>query len=110
MEVQAHLKFVRIGTMKARLVADAVRGQGVNEAIQTLDFMQKKGAKIIKKLIESGLANAEQTQVIDVDNLYIKSIQVNQGPPLKRFRHRAKGSASQVLKKMSHISLILDEM
>lgn len=109
MEVKANLKFVRIGTMKARLVADAVRGKNVNEALKTLAFMEKKGAGIIKKLIESGVANAEQKKVIDVDNLYVKTILVDQGPSLKRFMPRAKGSASSIAKKMSHISVVLSE-
>lgn len=109
MEVKASLKYARIGTQKARLVADLVRGKDVNEALQTLAFTEKKGAVLIKKLIESGVANAEQKKVIDVDNLYVKTITVDQGPMLKRFTPRAKGSASGILKKMSHINIILDE-
>lgn len=109
MEVKASLKYARIGTQKARLVADLVRGKDVNEALQTLAFAEKKGAVLIKKLIESGVANAEQKKVIDVDNLYVKTITVDQGPMLKRFMPRAKGSASGVLKKMSHINIVLDE-
>ncbi|MCO5113665.1 MAG: 50S ribosomal protein L22 [Bdellovibrionaceae bacterium] len=109
MEVKASLKYARIGTQKARLVADLVRGKDVNEALQTLAFTEKKGAVLIKKLIESGVANAEQKKVIDVDNLYVKTITVDQGPMLKRFTPRAKGSASGILKKMSHINIVLDE-
>ncbi len=109
MEVKASLKYARIGTQKARLVADLVRGKDVNEALQTLAFTEKKGAVLIKKLIESGIANAEQKKVIDVDNLYVKTITVDQGPMLKRFTPRAKGSASGILKKMSHINIVLDE-
>lgn len=109
MEVKASLRYARIGTQKARLVADLVRGKDVNEALQTLAFTEKKGAVLIKKLIESGVANAEQKKVIDVDNLYVKTITVDQGPMLKRFTPRAKGSASGILKKMSHINIVLDE-
>lgn len=109
MEVKASLKYARIGTQKARLVADMVRGKDVNEALNTLAFTEKKGAVLIKKLIESGVANAEQKKVVDVDNLYVKSITVDQGPMLKRFMPRAKGSASGILKKMSHINVVLDE-
>lgn len=109
MEVKASLKYARIGTQKARLVADLVRGKDVNDALQTLAFAEKKGAVLIKKLIESGVANAEQKKVIDVDNLYVKTITVDQGPMLKRFMPRAKGSASGILKKMSHINIVLDE-
>lgn len=109
MEVKASLRYARIGTQKARLVADLVRGKDVNEALQTLAFTEKKGAVLIKKLIESGVANAEQKKMIDVDNLYVKKITVDQGPMLKRFTPRAKGSASGILKKMSHINIVLDE-
>ncbi len=109
MEVVASLKYTRIGTQKARMVADLVRGRNVNEALKALAFLDKKGAGMIKKLIESAVANADQKQVIDVDNLYVKAITVDQGPSFKRFRPRAKGSASPVRKKQSHISVVLDE-
>lgn len=109
MEVVAKLKHARIGAQKARLVADAVRGRGVNEAIRILAFMDKKGAIIFKKLIESAVANAEFKKVIDVDNLYVKTVYVDEGPSLKRFRPRAQGRAFMVKKKLSHINLVLDE-
>lgn len=109
MEVKATLKFVRVGTQKARLVADAVRGKDVNEAIRVLAFMPKKTAVLMKKLIESAVANAEQKKVIDVDNLYVKTVLVDQGPVYKRYRPRAQGRAFQVRKKTSHINLVLDE-
>ncbi len=109
MEVKANLRFARIGTQKARLVADTIRGKNVNEALKTLAFMPKKGADLIMKLLESGVANAEQKKTIDIDNLYVKTIEVNKGPHIKRSRPRGKGSASQILKKMSHISVTLDE-
>ena len=109
MEVKAKLSYARVGAQKARLVADMVRGKDVNEAIRTLTFMKKKTAVMIKKLIESAVANAEQKEVIDVDNLYVKTICVDQGPSLKRFRPRAQGRAFMVKKKMSHINVVLDE-
>lgn len=109
MEVKASLRFARVGTQKARLVADVVRGKDVNEAIRALTFMGKKSALLIKKLIESAVANAEQKQVIDVDNLYVKTILVDQGPSIRRYRPRAQGRAFEIRKKMSHINLILDE-
>lgn len=109
MEVKASLNFARIGSQKARLVADVVRGKDVNEAIRSLTFMKQKGAVLIKKLIESAVANAEHKKVIDVDNLYVKSIWVNMGPAIKRFRPRAQGRAFMVKKKISHINVILDE-
>ena len=88
MEVKASLKFARIGPQKARLVADVVRGQDVNLAIKQLTFMKQKGAGLIKKLIESAVANAENKKVIDVDNLFVKTIWVDMGPAIKRFRPR----------------------
>jgi len=109
MQVKASLNFARIGCQKARLVADVVRGQNVNEAIRTLTFMKQKGAVLIKKLIESAVANAEDRKVIDVDNLFVKSITVDMGPAVKRFRPRAQGRAFQVKKKLSHINVVLDE-
>ncbi len=109
MEVKASLNFARIGCQKARLVVDIVRGKNVNEAIRDLTFMKQKGAGLVKKLIESAVANAEDRKVIDVDNLYVKHISVDMGPAVKRFRPRAQGRAFQVKKKLSHINLILDE-
>ncbi len=109
MEVKASLIYARIGSQKARLVADVVRGMDVNQAIRSLTFMKQKGAVLIKKLIESAVANAENKKVIDIDNLYVKTITVDMGPPAKRFRPRAQGRAFQVKKKQSHINVILDE-
>jgi large subunit ribosomal protein L22 len=109
MEVTAKLRYARIGAFKARLVADLVRGQNVNDAIKELTFSPKKASFMIKKLIESGVANAENKQVMDVDNLYIKTITVDEGPFMKRFRPRAQGRASGIKKKTSHINVTLAE-
>lgn len=109
MEVNAKLKFAKTGTQKARVVADSVRGKDVNEAIKVLTFMDKKSALIIKKVIESAVANAEQKKVIDVDNLYVKTITVDQGPHSHRWMPRAQGRATPIKKKTSHINVILDE-
>lgn len=109
MEVKAQLNYARIGAQKARLVADLVRGKDVNEAVKLLTFSDKKGARLMKKLIESAIANAENKKVIDIDNLFVKSIWVDMGPSMKRFRPRAQGRAFQVKKKMSHINVVLDE-
>jgi large subunit ribosomal protein L22 len=103
------LNFARIGCQKARLVADVVRGKDVNEAIRSLTFMKLKGAVLIKKLIESAVANAENKKTIDIDNLYVKTIYVDMGPAIKRFRPRAQGRAFQVKRKISHINVVLDE-
>jgi large subunit ribosomal protein L22 len=109
MEVKASLKYARVGAQKARLVADLVRGKDVNEAVKTLTFLNKKTAGLIKKIIESAVANAEYKKVMDVDNLYVKSIWVDQGPSLKRFRPRAQGRAYGIQKKTSHINVVLEE-
>ena len=109
MEVKASLKHARVGAQKARLVIDLVRGKDVNEAIKTLTFLNKKTAGLVKKLIESAVANAEYKKVMDVDNLYVKTIWVDQGPVLKRFRPRAQGRAFGVRKKTSHINVVLEE-
>jgi len=109
MEVTAKLKNASVGTIKARLVADHVRGKNVNDAIKSLTFMKKKTALMVKKLIESAVANAEQKQVIDVDNLYVKSISVDQGASQKRFRPGSRGKAYVYRRKQSHINLVLDE-
>ena len=109
MEVKASLNYARVGEQKARWVVDMVRGRDVNEALRILTFMKPKTAGLVKKLIKSAVANAEQKKVIDVDNLYVKTIWVDMGPTMKRFRPRAQGRAFGVKKKMSHINLILDE-
>lgn len=109
MEARAIAKHIRISPQKARLVADTVRGQKVETAINNLRFMPKKGAKIIKKVIESAVANASQSPDIDVDTLFVKTIFINGGPMLKRFRPRAMGRASRILKRTSHITVVLDE-
>lgn len=109
MEVKAHLKYARVGEQKARLVADLVRGKNVSEALKTLTFLNKKSAEMMKKLIESAVANADYKKTINLDTLYVKSIWVDQGPVLKRFRPRAQGRASGVRKRTSHINVVLDE-
>ncbi len=109
MAIKASLKYTRVGVQRARLVADMVRGKNVNEAIGLLSFSKKKTAPLIKALIQSAVANAEVRKVIDVDNLYVKTIYVNQGPHLKRYRPAARGQASHRKKKQSHINIVLDE-
>ena len=93
----------------ARLVADLVRGKNVDEALKTLTYLNKKTALLIKKLIESAVANADYKKTMNMDKLFIKSISVDQGPVLKRFRPRAQGRAFGVRKKLSHINVTLGE-
>jgi len=109
METKAVAKYIRISPRKVRLVADVVRGMDVETAITTLRFMPKKGARILRKVIESAVANADQMETIDLDSLFIKEIQVNGGPMLKRFRPRAMGRATRILKRTSHITVVVDE-
>ncbi len=109
MEARALARFIRISPQKARLVADTVRGKSVEAALDTLRFMPKKGARIIRRVIESAVANAAQNESIDVDSLYVKHISVDGGPMLKRIRPRAMGRATRILKRTSHITVVLDE-
>jgi large subunit ribosomal protein L22 len=109
MEAKARARFIRISPQKARLVADTIRGKNVDEAITTLRFMPKKGARTLRKVIESAVANASQNEAIDVDTLYVKTVFVDGGPMLKRIRPRAMGRASRILKRTSHITVVLDE-
>jgi large subunit ribosomal protein L22 len=109
MEARASIKQIRISPQKARLVADLVRGQDVENAINKLRFMPKKAARIIRKLLESAVANASQNEAIDIDTLIVKEISVDGGPMLKRIRPRAMGRASRILKRTSHIDVVLAE-
>lgn len=110
MEAKAVGRSIRISPQKARLVADVVRGMGVDKAITTLRFMPKKGAGIIRKVLESAVANATQDDQIDVDSLYVKTIFVDGGASLKRIRPRAMGRATGIIKRTSHITVVLDEV
>ena len=104
-EVSAILKGVRISPQKARLVADMIRGKKVDNAINILAFSPKKGADIIKKVLESAIANAEHNKGADIDELMIKTIYVDKGAILKRIRARAKGRAGKIQKQTSHITV-----
>ena len=109
MEVKATLKYARIGVLKTRPVVDLVRGKSMHQAMQILSVQNKKASQLVYKLIQSAAANAENKKTIDVDKLYVKSIYVNRGPHRKSFMPRARGSASSILKRTSHISVVLDE-
>ena len=109
MEAKAVGKYIRISPQKARLVADVVRGMAVDRALTTLRFMPKKGAGILRKVIESALANATQNDQVDVDDLFVKTIMIDGGPSLKRISPRAMGRATGIIKRTSHITVILDE-
>ena len=108
-EVSAILKGVRISPQKARLVADLIRGKKVDNALNILNFSPKKGAEIIKKVVESAIANAENNNGLSADQLVVKNAIVDGGPTMKRYRPRARGSASPIHKKTSHITVILSD-
>ncbi len=109
MEVRAVSKYIRISPQKARLVADLIRGKDVDEALSILKFTPKKAARLIDKTLRSAIANAEQSRVIDMDSLYVKKIYVDEGPTMKRWMAKAMGRASRILKRTSHITVVLDE-
>jgi len=109
MQVRAVGKYARISPQKAKLVADSIRGEKISEARRILSLMRKKAAGIVEKVLKSAIANAAQNPDIDEKILYVKEIYVNQGPALKRWRARAQGRAAKIKKRMSHITVILDE-
>jgi large subunit ribosomal protein L22 len=109
MRAEATLKYARISAQKARLVADLIRGQRVEHALNTLSFSTKKGAGLVKKVLESAIANAEHNEGADVDELKVASVQVNEGPTMKRIMPRAKGRANRIMKRTSHITLTVSE-
>ena len=105
MEVAATLKGAQISPQKVRLVADQVRGLGVEEALGVLEFSNKKAAQIVKKVLDSAIANAENNEGADVDELKVSSIVVDAGRTMKRLRPRAKGRADRILKRACHITV-----
>jgi large subunit ribosomal protein L22 len=105
MEATAILRYARISPQKCRLVADVVRGQSVGRALATLKFMPKKGAAIVLKVLESAIANAENNQGADIDELRVSRIMVDTAPVLKRMHARAKGRGSRIVKRNSHITV-----
>ncbi|MDA9024214.1 50S ribosomal protein L22 [Gammaproteobacteria bacterium] len=109
METRAYLKGTRLSPQKAGLVANAIRGKSVQDAMDFLGFNKQKGAAVIKKLLESAIANAENNNKSDIDLLSVKSIIVNQGMRLKRMKPRARGRADRIIKPTWHIEIILSE-
>ncbi|HEC29131.1 MAG TPA: 50S ribosomal protein L22 [Gammaproteobacteria bacterium] len=105
----AKLTNIKISAQKARLVADQVRSLPVERALDLLTFSNKKAAAIIKKILESAIANAEHNDGADIDELSIKTIYVDEGPTQKRWRARAKGRGNRILKRTSHITVTVAE-
>ena len=109
MQVTAHLRYARISPQKCRLVADVVRGKPVGNAIATLKFMPKKGAEIVRKVLESAVANAEHNHGADIDELKVSLIHIDTAPVLKRFAARAKGRGTRIVKRSSHITVAVSD-
>ncbi|MDM8523437.1 50S ribosomal protein L22 [Desulfococcaceae bacterium HSG8] len=110
MEVRAVARYVRISPQKVHKMIGAVKGEPVEEGLAILKFMPQKAAGIVRKIVQSALANAEQNaDVEDVDSLVIRNIIADQGPMLKRFKARARGRGTRILKRTSHITVILAE-
>ena len=109
MEVRAVSRYIRISPRKVRLVTELVKGKPVEEALTALKFVPKRAARLLSKTLRSALANAEQNPTIDIDTLYIKRVFVDGGPTMKRWRPRAMGRATRILKRSSHITVILEE-
>ena len=110
MQAVAKLRFAHISAQKGRLVADQIRGLPVEQALSVLAFSKKKGAAMMKKVLDSAVANAENNEGADVDELKVNAVCVDEGPTMKRIRARAKGRAARILKRTSHITVtVADE-
>jgi len=109
MEAKAVAKYIRIGPQKVRTIVDAVKGKPVETGLNILKFMPQKSAGLVEKVLKSAISNADQSKNLDVDKLVIKNILVHQGPTLKRFRARARGRGARILKRTSHITVIVAE-
>lgn len=107
MKVSAVLKNARVSAQKARLVADLIRGKSVEQALNILTFSPKKSAELLKKMLESAIANAEHNEGADIDTLKVATVYVDKGPSLKRFSARAKGRGNRIEKQTCHITLVV---
>lgn len=107
MEAVAKLRHARVSPQKARLVADLIRGKGIEDALDLLTYSNKKSAQIIKKVLESAIANAENNYGYDIDELKVGTVFVDTGPTMKRIRARARGRADRLVKRTSHITIKL---
>ena len=110
MEVKATTRYTRISPSKLRLPISEVKGKNAEQALALLKFMPLKAAGIIHKALQSAVANAEHNNELDVDKLIVKNIFVDQGPSMKRFRPRARGRASRILKRSSHLTVIVEQL
>lgn len=109
MQVSAHARRLHISPQKARLVVDQVRGKPVADALEILNFSTKKGADLVRKVLESAIANAENNEGADVDELKVSEIYVGAGMTMKRIKPRAKGRADRILKRTAHVSVTVSD-
>ncbi len=109
MQAIAKHRYARVGSQKARLVADQIRGKSISSALDILNFSTKKSAGLIKKVLESAIANAEDKDGADIDTLVVSEICIDEGPVMKRLRARAKGRGNRILKRTSHITISVSE-
>ena len=109
MEVKAVARYVRISPMKVRMLADAIKGRPVDKALEMLKFMPQKAAGIVEKVLRSAVANADQQPDVDIDDLVVDRLIVDRGPMFKRFRARARGRGTRILKRTSHVTVVLIE-
>lgn len=105
----AKLSFARVSVTKACFVLDAIRGKGVTEALAILEYNPRYASSLVKKLLQSAIANAENNNGLKAENLYVAECYANKGPIMKRVRPRAQGRAYRIEKRMSHITVVLDE-
>jgi len=108
-ESKAVAKYVRIAPRKVRVVMDLIRGKNVAEAFAILKFTPKAGAEVVEKVLRSAVANAENNFDMDVEKLFVKTAFVDQGPTLKRIHPRSRGQAFKILKRTSHVTIVVDE-
>jgi large subunit ribosomal protein L22 len=109
MEIEAQAKYIRISPKRLRLVVDLIRGKTIHDALSALNFSKKKAGGIVNKVLHSAISNAKMTGKIDIDTLFVKKAFVNEGPLIKRMMPRAMGRAARILKRTSHIKLVLEE-
>lgn len=109
METCAKTKFLQVSPRKVRLVVDQIRGKEVEEALNILKFTPKRSAALLTKVLRTAIANAENTQSVDVDKLYVKQVTVDGGGMLKRSMPRAMGRTTPIRKRLSHVTVVIDE-
>ncbi len=109
METKAKFRYARISAQKCRLVADQIRGKNVDQALSILAFSRKRAAGMVRKALESAIANAEHNHGADIDELKVTAIMVDEGPTLKRWRPRAKGRVNHIMKRTSHITVAVGD-